>query len=70
MAIAITPGIYELAEIAQLIKEETSGYVIIEPDKNTMKSLMEIKQGAINFDLENSKVSLLGFRRKVYDQGK
>ena len=69
MAIAITPGAYELTEIAQLIKE-TNGNVIIEPDKNTMKCLMEIKQGAINFDVENSIASLLGFREKVYDQGK
>ena len=44
----ITPGAYELTEIAELIKEETNGNVIIEPDKNTMKCLMEIKQGAIN----------------------
>ena len=45
---AVTPGAYESTEIAQLIKEETNGNVIIEPDKNTMKCLMEIKQGAIN----------------------
>ena len=29
-----------------------------------MKCLMEIKQGAINFDVENSIASLLGFRQK------
>ena len=29
----ITPGAYELTEIAELIKEETKGNVIIEPDK-------------------------------------
>ena len=52
--LAVIPGAYELFEIAQLIKEETNGNVIIEPDKNTMKKLMEIKQGAINFDIENS----------------
>ena len=51
---AITPGVCELTEIAELIKEETNSNVIIEPDKNTMKYLMEIKQGAINFDVENS----------------
>ena len=44
MAIAITPGAYELTGIAQLINEETNGNVIIEPDKKTMKCLMEIKQ--------------------------
>ena len=67
---AITPGAYELTEIAELIKEETDGNVIIEPDKNTMNSLMEIKQGAISFDVENSIASLLGFRKAVYKQGK
>ena len=34
---AITPGAHELFEIAELIKEETNGNVIIEPDKNTIK---------------------------------
>ena len=33
----ITPGAYELSEIAELIKEETNGNVIIEPGKNTVK---------------------------------
>ena len=31
---------------------------------------MEIKQGAINFDIENSIAPLLGFRKIVYEQGK
>ena len=31
-----------------------------------MKSLMEIKQGAINFDIENSIAPLLRFRKIVY----
>ena len=66
---AITPGAYELTEIAELIKEETDGNVIIEPDKNTMKCLMEIKHGTISFDVENSIASLLGFRKAVYKQG-
>ena len=66
----ITPGAYELYEIAELIKEETDGNVIIEPDKNTMKCIMEIKQGALSFDVENSIASLLGFRKIVYKQGK
>ena len=35
-----------------------------------MKSLLEIKQGAINFDIENSIAPLLGFRKIVYEQGK
>ena len=63
--LAVIPGAYEFIEIAEFIKEETNGNVIIEPDRNTMKSLMEIKQGAINFDIENSKAPLLGFRKVV-----
>ena len=35
-----------------------------------MKSLMEVKQGAINFDIENSIAPLLGFRKILYEQGK
>ena len=68
--VAVIPGAYELIEIAELIKEETNGNVFIEPDKNAMKCLMEIKQGAINFDIENSIAPLLGFRKIVYEQGK
>ena len=67
---AVIPGAYELIEIAELIKEESNGNVLIEPDKNTMKCLMEIKQGAISFDIENSIASLLGFRIIVYKKGK
>ena len=66
----ITSGAYELTDIAELIKEETDGNVIIQPDKNTMKCLMEIKQGAISFDIENSIASLLGLRKIVYKKGK
>ena len=68
--LAIIPGAYELFEIAELMKEETNGNVIIESDKNTMKSLMEVKQGAINFDIKNSIAPLLGFRKIVYKKGK
>ena len=57
---AIIPGAYELFEIAELIKEETNGKVITESDKNTMKVLMEVKQGAINFDIENSIAPITG----------
>ena len=35
-----------------------------------MKSLMEVKQGPINFDIENSIAPLLGFRKIVYEQDK
>ena len=66
----ITPGAYELTDIAELIKEETDGNVIIEPDKNTMNCLMEIKQGALSFDIENSLASLLGFRRIIYKKAR
>ena len=62
----ITPGAYELTDIAELIKEETDGNVIIEPDKNTMKCLMETKQAALSFDIESSLASLLGFRKIIY----
>ena len=65
-----TPGAYELTDIAELIKKETDGNVIIEPDKNTMKCLMEIKQGALSFDIENTIASLLGIRKIVYKKGK
>ena len=68
--LGIISGAYELFEIEELLKEETNGNVIIESDKNTMKSLMEVKQGAINFDIENSIALLLGFRKLVYEQGK
>ena len=66
----ITPGAYELTDIAELIKKETDGNVIIEPDKNTMKCLMELKQGALSFDIENSLASLLGFRKIIYKKGR
>ena len=66
----ITLGAYELTDIAEITKEETDGNVIIEPDKNTMKCLMEIKQGALSFDIENSIASLLGFKKIVYKKGK
>ena len=68
--LVVIPVAYELIEIAELIKEEINGNVIIEPDKNTMKYLKEIKQGAINFDIENSIALLLRFREIVYEQGK
>ena len=66
----ITPGSYELTDIAELIKEETDGNVIKEADKNTMKSKMEIKQGALSFDVENSIASLLRFSQVVNKKGK
>ena len=66
----ITPGVYELTEITEIIKEETETNVIMEPDKNTRKCTMEITQGALNFDVESSIASLIGFRKIFYKQGK
>ena len=66
----ISPGAYESTEIAELIKEETDGNVIIEPDKNTIKCIMEIKQGALSSDVDNSIASLLRFMKVVYKPGK
>ena len=63
---AVILGAYELIKIAELRKEETNDNVIIEPDENTMKRSMEMKQGALNFDIENSIAPLLGFRKIVY----
>ena len=64
--IAVIQGAYEFIEIAELIKEETNGNFIIEPDNNTMKYIMEVKQGSLNFDIENSIAPLLGYRKIVY----
>ena len=66
----VIPCAYELTEKAELIKKETNGNVIIEPDKNTMKCNVEIKQSALSFDVENSLASLTGFRKIVYEQNK
>ena len=68
--LAVILGAYELFKIAESIKEETNGNIIIEPDKNTSKCLMEIKQSAIKFDIENSLAPLLGFGKLVHEQGK
>ena len=68
--LADIPGAYELFEIAELVKEETNGKVIIETDKNTVKCIMEIKRGSLYFVTEHSIAPLLGFRKIVYEQGK
>ena len=68
-SLTVIPGADELTELAEFI-EETNGNVFIEPDKNTMKCLMEIKQSSLNFDIEKSIATLLGFRKIVYEQGK
>ena len=68
--LVVITGAYVLFEIAELIKEETNGNVIIEVDKNIMKCKMDIKQGTLSFDLENSIAPILGFGKRVYKQGK
>ena len=68
--LVVIPGAYELIKIADIIKEETNGNVIIEPDKNTMKCKMEVLRGAFNFDVENSVASILGFDKQIYSRGK
>ena len=70
LILAVEPSAYELIKIIELIKEETDGNVIKEPDKNTMKGIMEIKLVSLNFDIENSIAPLLGFRKIVFEQGK
>ena len=66
--LAVIRGAYELVEIAELIKKETNGNVIIQPDKNTIKCIMEIKQGALNFDIKHSITPILGFRKKYMNE--
>ena len=56
--------------MADKIKQETNNNVIIQVAKNTMKWKMEVKQGVINFDVENSVASLLGFDKQIYSRGK
>ena len=57
--LAVTPGAYELIELAELTNEETNGNVMKEPDKKTMKCIMEIKQGALSFDVETQTYYIL-----------
>ena len=48
---SIIPGEHDLTETAELIKDEINGNVIIETEKNTMKFIMQIKQGALSLVL-------------------
>ena len=64
-----TPGAFELSEIAELIKEETDGNVIIEVDKNKRKCKMETKQGVLSFEVGNSVGSSHGFRKVLNKNG-
>ena len=67
--LAVIPGAYELTEIAELKKEETECNVIIEPDNNAMKCLMEVKRGSLNFDVDKLIAPLVVFKKIVYEQG-
>ena len=66
----IPPGLYELTDIADIIKQETNNKILLQLDKNTMKYKMEVLQGVINFNVENSVASLLGFDEQIYSRGK
>ena len=66
----ITPDAYELNEIAEITNEETEGNVNMEPDKITTKCKMEIKQVALNCDVEISIASLLAIKKILYKSGK
>ena len=66
----IPPGSYELTDMADVIKQETNKNVLIQVDINTMKYKLEVLQGVINFDVENSVASLLGFDKQIYSRGK
>ena len=66
----IPPGSYELTDMADIIKQETNNNVIIQVDKNTMKCKIEVKQGVINFHVENSVASLIRFDKQIYSRGK
>ena len=50
----IPPGSYELTDIVDITKQETYNKILIHVDKNTMKCKLEVLQGDINFDVENS----------------
>ena len=65
----IPPGSYELTDMADILKQEANNNVLIQVDKNTMKCKMEVLQGDINFDVENSVASLLGFDKQIYSRG-
>ena len=66
----IPPGSYELTDMADIIEQETNKNVTIQVDKNTMKCKMEVKQGVINFHVENSVASLIRFDKQIYSRGK
>ena len=65
----IPPGSYELTDIADIIKQETNTKILIQVEKNSMKCKMEVLQGVINFNVENSVASLLGFDKQIYSKG-
>ena len=66
----IPPGSYEVTDIADIKKQETNNKILLQLDKNTIKSKMELLQGVINFNVENSVASLLGFDKHIYSRVK
>ena len=59
----IPSGAYQLTDIANLIREQTDVYVIIEADKNPMNCKMDVC-GSVNFDTNNSIASLLQIKKQ------
>jgi len=67
---------YDLTDISETIKnaikrnEHDDEAVKISANTNTLKSVLEIKDGyQVDFWVENSISSVLGFQNKVYEQG-
>ena len=66
-------GSYEVFEIADIIKQETYGnviIVIIQADKKTRKCKTHVIQNVLSFHLDNSIASLLRSKTKLYHFGK
>ena len=66
----IPPESHELTDMVDITKQETNDNVLTKVDKNTLKCKMEVLQGVINFDVENSVASLLGFDKQIYSRCK
>ena len=66
----IAPGSYKVSELAEILKQKTYRYVIVEADKNTMKFKMHVRQGIIRFDTKSQIEALLSFIKQVHPYGK
>ena len=53
-------------------KKEKEKRFVIEPNKNTLRCVLEVcdDKTIVNFDIENSLCSVLGFERKSYKRGR